>query len=142
LPLQRPVSPAEESDEEMEEDEEEEDDRISKSLSDAENEAVGALDDLQTFISSLDPASSSTKQPKATGEEPEQPKKRRTIKRSAPKLAQRVNSAHRAQVTSITSCFLLFYPRSTRPIAKRPPRTAQPNFPAKVRQSPSIITRR
>jgi U3 small nucleolar RNA-associated protein 14 len=80
LPQQRPVSPVEESDEEMDKEEEDEDDRISISLSDAENEAVGALDDLQTFISSLDPTSSSTKKRKASGEEPEQPKKRRTIK--------------------------------------------------------------
>ncbi|KAE9395799.1 Utp14-domain-containing protein [Gymnopus androsaceus JB14] len=70
-------------DEEMEEDNEEEeadeDDKISLSLSDAEDDAVGALDELQNFISSLDPSSSSKKR-KADAEEPEQPKKRRMFR--------------------------------------------------------------
>lgn len=139
LPQQRPVSPAEESDEEMEE--EEEDDRISISLSDAEDEAVGALDDLQTFISSLDPASSSTKKRKASGDEPDQPKKRRTIKE---RTEAGTESEFRTQSAGNVNpkLFPTIYSCSTRPIAKRPPRTAQPNLSAKVRQSPPIITRR
>ncbi|KAJ4473028.1 Utp14-domain-containing protein [Lentinula aciculospora] len=56
-----------------------EDDGISISLSEAEGEAAGALDDLQTFISSLDPTSSATKKRKADGVEPEQPRKRRVV---------------------------------------------------------------
>ncbi|KAJ3995838.1 Utp14-domain-containing protein [Lentinula boryana] len=66
-------------DKEEDEDEAEEEDRISISLSEAENEAAGALDDLQTFISSLDPSSSSGKKRK-TDEEPERPRKRRAVK--------------------------------------------------------------
>ncbi|KAJ3807425.1 Utp14-domain-containing protein [Lentinula aff. lateritia] len=62
------------------EDEVEEDDRISISLSEAEDEADGALDDLQTFISSLDPTSSGSRKRKADGEEPDPSRKRRVIK--------------------------------------------------------------
>ncbi|KAJ3885140.1 Utp14-domain-containing protein [Lentinula edodes] len=75
------------ADEEDEEDEKEVDDegegdedRISISLSEAEDEADGALDDLQTFISSLDPTSSGSRKRKADGEEPEHSRKRRVIK--------------------------------------------------------------
>ncbi|KIK56858.1 hypothetical protein GYMLUDRAFT_99016 [Collybiopsis luxurians FD-317 M1] len=71
---------AEEEEEDEDEEADEEDDKISVSLSEAENEAAGALDDLQSFISSLDPSSSSAKKRKADGEEPEQPKKRRLLK--------------------------------------------------------------
>ncbi|KAJ3861098.1 Utp14-domain-containing protein [Lentinula novae-zelandiae] len=71
----------EEDDKELDdEDEAEEDDRISISLSEAEDEADGALDDLQTFISSLDPTSSGSRKRKADGEEPEHSRKRRVIK--------------------------------------------------------------
>ncbi|KAJ3715559.1 Utp14-domain-containing protein [Lentinula guzmanii] len=69
----------EDEDKEEGEDEAEEEDRTSISLSEAENEAAGALDDLHTFISSLDPSSSSSKKRK-TDEEPEQPRKRRAVK--------------------------------------------------------------
>ncbi|KAJ3912579.1 Utp14-domain-containing protein [Lentinula edodes] len=76
---------ADEEDEEDEkevddQDEAEEDDRISISLSEAEDEADGALDDLQTFISSLNPTSSGSRKRKADGEEPEHSRKRRIIK--------------------------------------------------------------
>ncbi|KAJ3901115.1 Utp14-domain-containing protein [Lentinula edodes] len=76
---------ADEADEEDEkevddEDEVDEDDRISISLSEAEDEADGTLDDLQTFISSLDPTSSGSRKRKADGEEPEHSRKRRVIK--------------------------------------------------------------
>ncbi|KAJ3882859.1 Utp14-domain-containing protein [Lentinula edodes] len=76
---------ADEADEEDEkevddQDEAEEDDRISISLSEAEDEADGALDDLQTFISSLNPTSSGSRKRKADGEEPEHSRKRRIIK--------------------------------------------------------------
>ncbi|KAJ3833190.1 Utp14-domain-containing protein [Lentinula raphanica] len=65
--------------EEEEEEEEDEDDKISISLSEAEDEAAGALDDLQTFVSSLNP-SSSISQKRKPDEEPDQPRKRRFIK--------------------------------------------------------------
>jgi len=64
-------------------DESGEDDQISISLSDAEEEAVGALDDLQNFISSLDPSSGSKRKAMTSEDDrnaPTQPKKRRIIK--------------------------------------------------------------
>ncbi|KAJ3767843.1 Utp14-domain-containing protein [Lentinula raphanica] len=65
--------------EEAEEEDEDEDDKISISLSEAEDEAAGALDDLQTFVSSLNPSSSISHKRKPD-EEPDQPRKRRFIK--------------------------------------------------------------
>jgi U3 small nucleolar RNA-associated protein 14 len=74
-------SDASKSDEEDEGDEE--DDKISISLSDAEEEAVGALDELHNFISSLDKDSSGNKRKASAddGEEvPTHSKKRRVLK--------------------------------------------------------------
>ncbi|KAF9265920.1 Utp14-domain-containing protein [Marasmius fiardii PR-910] len=73
------------SDAEEDEDDEDEDENISISLSDAEEDATGALEELQDFVSSLDP--SSTKKRRADDEEPSaqsdsasKPKKRRLLK--------------------------------------------------------------
>ncbi|KAK1223331.1 hypothetical protein PQX77_013808 [Marasmius sp. AFHP31] len=75
-------------DEDDEDEDEEDDENISISLSDAEDDAAGALDDLQNFVSSLDPSSTTSKKRRAddgeehSGEPTEttQPKKRRILK--------------------------------------------------------------
>ncbi|KAL0580728.1 hypothetical protein V5O48_001286 [Marasmius crinis-equi] len=83
---QKPHEENDEEDGDEEEDEDEEDENISISLSDAEEDAAGALDDLQNFVSSLDPSSSSKKR-RADNEDGEsqsqpstQPKKRRLLR--------------------------------------------------------------
>ncbi|KAJ8086965.1 hypothetical protein PM082_005790 [Marasmius tenuissimus] len=75
-------------DEDDEDEDEEDDENISISLSDAEDDAADALDDLQNFVSSLDPSSTTSKKRRADdGEEHSgeptattQPKKRRILK--------------------------------------------------------------
>ncbi|KAG7088812.1 hypothetical protein E1B28_012772 [Marasmius oreades] len=72
------------SQDEQDEDDEDQDDNISISLSDAEEEATGALEELQDFVSSLDPSSSKKRraddEPSSTSESVSRPKKRRIIK--------------------------------------------------------------
>ncbi|KAK7049701.1 hypothetical protein VNI00_005732 [Paramarasmius palmivorus] len=77
----------EDEDEEDEEGENGDDgdaENISISLSDAEEEAAGALEDLQNFVSSLDPSASSKKRraddDEATAQTTKQPKKRRMLR--------------------------------------------------------------
>ncbi|THV07291.1 small-subunit processome [Dendrothele bispora CBS 962.96] len=72
-------------DESEEDEESDEDEKISISLSDAEEEATGALDDLQNFISSLDPSSSGNKRKASMdggdfNNAPTQSKKRRVLR--------------------------------------------------------------
>lgn len=67
------------NDDDDEDDDNIDDDKISITLSDAEDEAVGALDDLQTFISSLDPTSTKKRKAAEVNEPDQSAKKRRTL---------------------------------------------------------------
>ncbi|KAF5390809.1 hypothetical protein D9757_004426 [Collybiopsis confluens] len=119
-----PAAPARDEDEDESESEDEEDesgeaneanngDNISISLSEAENEATGALDDLQTFISSLDPSSSSSvKKRKATADDGQdgggdQPKKRRTINKIKERTEAGVENEFRTRSTGLSFSDLL-----------------------------------